>query len=53
MANEMPNPDDYSGLSRKVLQYCENFRLIAGSLCLFAAFFVLLIMRPKTVAATA
>jgi hypothetical protein len=25
MANEMPNPDDYKGLSRKVLQYGERF----------------------------
>ena len=25
MANEMPNPDDYKGLSRAVLQYSERF----------------------------
>jgi len=29
MANEMPNPEDYKGLARKVLQYCDNFRRIA------------------------
>ena len=28
MANEMPNPDDYSGLSRKVLQYSDAFRVL-------------------------
>ena len=28
MANEMPNPDDYKGLSRKVLQYGDTFRRI-------------------------
>jgi hypothetical protein len=26
MANEMPRPEDYTGLSRKVLQYCKRFR---------------------------
>ncbi len=25
MANEMPNPEDYAGLSRKVLQYSAGF----------------------------
>jgi hypothetical protein len=29
MANEMPNPENYKGLARKVLQYCDNFRRIA------------------------
>jgi len=29
MANEMPNPDNYKNLSRKVLQYCNNFSRIA------------------------
>ena len=28
MANEMPDPDDYSGLSRKVLQYGATFNQI-------------------------
>jgi hypothetical protein len=32
MANEMPNPEDYQGLSRKVLQYCDNFRRIADKI---------------------
>src|SRR5262245_33378453 len=32
MANEMPNPFDYSGLSRKVLQYCDAFNQIAQKL---------------------
>lgn len=36
MANEMPNPEDYTGLKRKVLQYSEGFvaavnRLQAGA----------------------
>ena len=30
MANEMPDPRTYAGLSRKVLQYCENFRRLVG-----------------------
>ena len=30
MANEMPDPQTYAGLSRKVLQYCENFRRLVG-----------------------
>ena len=30
MANEMPDPNSYTGLSRKVLQYCENFRRITS-----------------------
>jgi hypothetical protein len=29
MANEMPSSDNYTGLSRKVLQYSENFKRIA------------------------
>lgn len=29
MANEMPNPQNYSGLSRTVLQYCDSFKRIA------------------------
>ncbi len=28
MANEMPDPNDYKGLSRKVLQYCDAFRRV-------------------------
>jgi hypothetical protein len=32
MANEMPNPEDYKGLSRKVLQYAENFSRIVEKL---------------------
>jgi len=32
MANEMPNPEDYTGLSRLVLQYVENFNRIAKEL---------------------
>lgn len=32
MANEMPNPDDYTGLSRKVLLYCEAFRQLTEKL---------------------
>ncbi len=32
MANEMPDPEAYEGLSRKVLQYCENFRQIVGKM---------------------
>jgi hypothetical protein len=32
MANEMPDPDTYSGLSRKVLQYAEAFRQLASRL---------------------
>ena len=30
MANEMPNSSDYKGLSRKVLQYSENFLRIVN-----------------------
>ena len=30
MANEMPDPNRYTGLSRKVLQYCENFRRLVS-----------------------
>ncbi len=32
MANEMPDPKSYTGLSRTVLQYCENFRRIVGKI---------------------
>jgi hypothetical protein len=32
MANEMPRPEDYQGLSRKVLQYCESFRRLADKI---------------------
>ena len=32
MGNEMPDPSDYSGLSRKVLQYCDGFNRIAQKL---------------------
>jgi hypothetical protein len=32
MANEMPNPEDYQGLSRKVLQYSENFLRIVNKI---------------------
>jgi hypothetical protein len=28
MANEMPNPDDFTGLARKVLQYSQAFAAI-------------------------
>ena len=30
MANQMPDPQSYTGLSRKVLEYCENFRSLVG-----------------------
>ncbi len=32
MANEMPNPNSYQGLSKKVLQYSEAFRSLAQKL---------------------
>ncbi len=32
MANEMPSSEDYQGLSRKVLQYSENFLRIANKI---------------------
>lgn len=32
MANEMPSSDQYQGLSRKVLQYSENFKRIADKI---------------------
>lgn len=32
MANEMPSSDSYTGLSRKVLQYSENFKRIADKI---------------------
>lgn len=32
MANEMPSPDDYTGLSRKVLQYSVGFSKIVEKL---------------------
>jgi hypothetical protein len=32
MANEMPNPNDYKGLSRKVLQYCDAFARIVAKI---------------------
>jgi hypothetical protein len=32
MANEMPSSDKYQGLSRKVLQYSENFKRIADKI---------------------
>lgn len=32
MANEMPDSQDYQGLSRKVLQYSENFKRIADKI---------------------
>lgn len=32
MANEMPNPEDYVGLSRKVLCYCESFRRLVDKI---------------------
>jgi hypothetical protein len=32
MANEMPSSDNYQGLSRKVLQYSENFKRIADKI---------------------
>jgi len=32
MANGMPQAEDYKGLSRKVLQYCAGFKLIADKI---------------------
>jgi hypothetical protein len=32
MANEMPNPEQYKGLSRKVLQYSENFLRVVNKI---------------------
>jgi hypothetical protein len=32
MANEMPDPKTYTGLSRTVLQYCENFRRLVSQM---------------------
>lgn len=32
MANEMPDPKTYTGLSRTVLQYCENFRRLVSKM---------------------
>ena len=32
MANEMPNSGDYKGLSRNVLQYCEQFQRVVGKM---------------------
>ncbi len=32
MANEMPKPENYQGLSRKVLQYAKNFSQIVEKL---------------------
>jgi len=32
MANEMPSSEDYQGLSRKVLQYSENFLRIVNKI---------------------
>ena len=32
MANEMPNPENYKGLSRLVLQYADNFSRIVEKL---------------------
>jgi hypothetical protein len=32
MANEMPNPENYSGLSRKVLQYADRFSQLVEKL---------------------
>jgi hypothetical protein len=32
MANEMPDAADYTGLSRKVLQYAERFRRLVGKI---------------------
>ena len=32
MANEMPSSENYSGLSRKVLEYSENFKRIADKI---------------------
>jgi hypothetical protein len=32
MANEMPNPEQYKGLSRKVLQYTENFLRVVNKI---------------------
>jgi hypothetical protein len=32
MANEMPNPQDYQNLSRKVLQYCAAFNALVPKL---------------------
>jgi hypothetical protein len=31
MANEMPRPEDYTGLSRKVIQYSHDFTKIVGA----------------------
>jgi hypothetical protein len=32
MANQMPSADQYTGLSRKVLQYCNGFKLLADKI---------------------
>jgi hypothetical protein len=32
MANQMPNPEDYRGLSRKVLLYCDGFRRLVDKI---------------------
>ncbi len=32
MSNEMPNPNDYTGLSRKVLQYSDAFKRLADKI---------------------
>ena len=32
MANEMPNPESYQGLSRKVLQYSDRFRKLVDKM---------------------
>ena len=32
MANEMPSPDDYEGLSRKVLLYADSFRRLVDKI---------------------
>jgi hypothetical protein len=32
MVNEMPDPQIYTDLSRKVLQYCERFRMLVGKI---------------------
>lgn len=32
MANEMPNPENYTGLSRKVLQYADRFSQLVEKL---------------------
>ena len=37
MANEMPNPSDYSGLSRKVLEYCNAFNALVPKIAKGAA----------------